>query len=238
MTTHSPASRNQSDNGTVAGMLRLVLGKFLQHVDDMLPAQVIAYDAAKNLAQVQPLISMVTTDNMLVSRAQVASVPVFQVSGGGFVLNFPISTGDLGWLKANDRDISLFKQTGGKCAPNTQRKHSFEDAIFIPQAARSLITVAAEDIGNAVLQSYDGTVRLALWAGMLKITAPHMGIGDTPGFAPNANAVLDLQSTTKSFMPPRMTQAQRDAIPSPTEGMMVWNLTTHALSTYNGSTWS
>lgn len=235
---YSPASRNQSDNGTLAGMLRLVLGKFLQHVDDMLPARVIAYDAASNVAQVQPLIQMVTTDGRVVNRAQVASVPVFQISGGGFILNFPIFSGDLGWIKANDRDISLFKQTGASSAPNTQRKHSFEDATFFPQAARSLITIAAEDAGAAVLQSYDGAVRVALHADHLKVTAPQTGVGDTPGYALDPNAVLDVQSTTRAFKPPRMTQAQRDAIPDPTEGMVVWNLTTHALSSYNGSTWS
>jgi hypothetical protein len=73
---------------------------------------------------------------------------------------------------------------------------------------------------------------------MFKFTAPNVGIGDTPGYTPNPNCVLDVQSTTKAFRPPRMTQTQRDAIPSPNEGMMVWNLSNHSLSTYNGSAWS
>ena len=64
--------------------------------------------------------------------AQVASVPVFQISMGGFAINFPCNPGDLGWLKANDRDISMFKQTGQQAQPNTQRKHSFEDANLHP----------------------------------------------------------------------------------------------------------
>lgn len=36
---------------------------------------------------------------------------------------------------------------------------------------------------------------------------------------------------------PKMTTTQRDAIPSPTEGMMIYNLTTHVLNFYNGSAW-
>lgn len=50
---------------------------------------------------------------------------------------------------------------------------------------------------------------------------------------PNANAILDLTSTTKAFMPPRMTTAQRDAIPAPTDGMIIWNTTTGQLEDYN-----
>ena len=200
----------------------------------MLPAQVIAYDAATNVAQVQPLISVVTTDNQLVQRAQVASVPVLQASGGGFLLRFPVNSGDLGWIKANDRDISLFKQTGEMSPPNTQRKHSFEDAIFIPQSLWSLITIASEDATNAVFQNYAGTVKIALWSNLIKILAPKgVGIGGTP----NQHAILDLQSTTQAFIFPRMTTAQRDAIPTPVEGMTIWNVDTHGLNSYNGSSW-
>jgi hypothetical protein len=62
-----------------------------------------------------------------------------------------------------------------------------------------------------------------------------MNIGGT---APNANAILDVQSTTKAFMPPRMTTVQRDAISSPTEGMLIYNTTDHRLEDYNGSSWA
>lgn len=234
---YSPASRNQSDNGTLAGLLRLVLGKHLQGVDDMLPAKVIAYSAAKNRAQVQPLIHVVTTGNTLVERAQVASVPVAQFGAGGFVIRFPVRTGDTGWIKANDRDISLFKQSYQASSPNTQRKHSFEDALFIPDTLLNGITIAPEDAANAVLQNAAGTVRLALWPGQMKVTTPNMGIGDTAGYTPNAHAILDVQSTTRAFIPPRMTQAQRDAIPSPVEGMTIYNLDTHGLNTYTDTGW-
>lgn len=55
---------------------------------------------------------------------------------------------------------------------------------------------------------------------------------------PNASAVLDLTSTTKAFLPPRMTTAQRDLIASPIEGMLVFNLTTHVLNYYTGAAWA
>lgn len=54
---------------------------------------------------------------------------------------------------------------------------------------------------------------------------------------PNANAVLDVTSTTKAFMPPRMTTTQKGAIASPAEGMTVYDVTLHKLSVYTGSVW-
>lgn len=57
----------------------------------------------------------------------------------------------------------------------------------------------------------------------------NVGIGTA---SPNANAILDLTSTTKPFMPPRMTTTQRDAVASPTAGMVVYNSTTNKLNVY------
>jgi hypothetical protein len=235
MTTNSPPSANPADLYSLRGVLKLTLTKFLQKTDDMLPAKVVAYNAQTNTAQVQPMIVVVTTDGQQVPRAQVASVPVMQISGGGFMMRFPVKSGDLGWIKANDRDISMFKQTWAQSQPNTQRKHSFMDAIFIPQAAWNLIAVATEDANNSVWQNYAGTVKIALWNTMIKILAPAgVGIGGTPA----ACALLDLHSTTQGFGLPQMTTAQKNAIVSPRAGLQVWDTTEIAVSTFNGSAWS
>jgi hypothetical protein len=97
-----------------------------------------------------------------------------------------------------------------------------------------LITLAAEDTGNAVFQNYAGTVRIALWNDLIKILAPKgVGIGGTP----DPNLALDVQSVTQAFAPPRMTTAQRNAIPGPQEGFTIYNLTTHGLETYTNTGW-
>lgn len=62
----------------------------------------------------------------------------------------------------------------------------------------------------------------------------NVGIGTA---SPNVNAILDVTSTTKAFMPPRMTTTQRDAVSSPTAGMVVYNSTTNVLNFHNGSGW-
>lgn len=230
----SPPSMNTADLADIVGIIRLIKTKFLQGIDGMLPARVISYDRDTNLAQVQPLIVMVTTDNIRVQRGQIAAVQALQMGGGGFVLSFPIAAGDLGWIKANDRDISLFKQFYAASPPNTQRKHSFEDALFIPDTMLQGVTIADEDVDNLVLQNLDGTVKIALWGDFLKIIAPRVGIGGTP----DDNAILDVQSTTQAFRPPTMSTGQKNAIPSPKIGFTVYDTGKPGLSSYDGGSWS
>jgi hypothetical protein len=51
------------------------------------------------------------------------------------------------------------------------------------------------------------------------------------------SAILQTDSTTLGFLPPRMTTAQRDAISSPAAGLMVYNTSTNKLNFYNGTAW-
>ena len=61
------------------------------------------------------------------------------------------------------------------------------------------------------------------------------GIGTT---TPNASAKLDVSSTNKGFLPPRMTYTQRTAISSPAEGLMVYQTDgTSGLYYYGSSGW-
>jgi hypothetical protein len=59
-----------------------------------------------------------------------------------------------------------------------------------------------------------------------------VGIG-TP--TPDNSAVLDLASTTKGLLPPRMTQTDRDAIALPAKGLIIYNTTTKSLDINNGT---
>lgn len=53
----------------------------------------------------------------------------------------------------------------------------------------------------------------------------------------NAVALFQMDSTTKGFLPPRMTTTQRDAISSPPAGLVIYNSTTNKINFYNGSAW-
>lgn len=61
-----------------------------------------------------------------------------------------------------------------------------------------------------------------------------VGIGTN---SPASTSILDISSTTRGFLPPRMTTTQRDAISSPAEGLTIYNLTDHKTQTWDGTTW-
>lgn len=69
-------------------------------------------------------------------------------------------------------------------------------------------------------------------------TNAQVGIG-TP--TPNTSAQLDVNSTSKGFLPPRMTAAQRDAIISPAAGLTIWCNdcgVVGEIQVYNGFKWT
>jgi hypothetical protein len=51
-----------------------------------------------------------------------------------------------------------------------------------------------------------------------------------------ASSILDVQSTTGAFIPPRMTTTQRNAL-TPTNGMMLYNSTLNRLEGYQNGSW-
>lgn len=64
----------------------------------------------------------------------------------------------------------------------------------------------------------------------------NVGIGTT---SPNASAILDINSTTKGMLAPRMTKAQRDAIVTPATGLLIFQTNaTPGLYIYSGTVWA
>ncbi len=54
---------------------------------------------------------------------------------------------------------------------------------------------------------------------------------------PDASALLELNSTTHGFLPPRLSTGERDAISSPAEGLIIYNTTEKCINYYNGTIW-
>lgn len=64
---------------------------------------------------------------------------------------------------------------------------------------------------------------------LLNFLNAQVGIGTA---SPNSNAVLDLTSTSKGLLVPRMTTDQRNAIVSPVEGLMIFNSSSGSLEIF------
>ena len=84
---------------------------------------------------------------------------------------------------------------------------------------------------------------LAPLASLLLAVAPYIALAQTGGVGigtttPAASAALDITSTSKGLLLPRLSPAQRDAIASPATGLTIYNTTTNRLNTWNGTSWT
>ena len=76
---------------------------------------------------------------------------------------------------------------------------------------------------------FQGNVKVQDTLGVLGI----MGIGGSF----DASAILDITSTTKGLLYPRMTTTQRDNIGSPANGLSIYNTTNNDPNFFNGTAW-
>ena len=84
----------------------------------------------------------------------------------------------------------------------------------------------------AAIQFGHGTVGSSIL--MILASDGKLGLGTT---SPNASSLLDVSSTTKGVLLPRMTTTQVNAISSPANGLTVYNTTLNTLCFYNGTSW-
>lgn len=164
-----------ANNDSLAGTLNTVLSRMIQDVDGLLPAKIISYDRTTNRARVQILIAKVTTNNEVISRPVIASVPVLLMGGGDFMISYPLKENDLGWVLANDRDISLFLENYEEAPPNTYRVKNFSDAIFIPDVMTDY-SIDSEDSDKLVIQSKDGSTKITIGNNDINIVASTVNV--------------------------------------------------------------
>ena len=94
--------------------------------------------------------------------------------------------------------------------------------------------------GGGILQLYGASGNVQTSIGGANDADAYFNSGGSlivGGDTPNASAILQADSTTQGFLPPRMTTTQRDAISSPAAGLVIYNTTTNVLNFHNGSAW-
>ncbi len=82
-----------------------------------------------------------------------------------------------------------------------------------------------------------GSVTLSLPQNIDTAAAVQFATGYFGGTSKSASAALQADSTTQGFLPPRMTEAQRDLIGTPATGLVIFNTDSNQLNVYNGSAW-
>jgi hypothetical protein len=118
--------------------------------------------------------------------------------------------------------------------------------LTVTAAATSIAGIRITNQGSAATWFFENTRSAA--AGTLEITNNIGGLGTALTLSPNrtvgcgvlnpnASAQLDVTSTTRGLLPPRMTTAQKIAITSPAEGLEVYDLTLKKKCLYTGTAW-
>lgn len=66
------------------------------------------------------------------------------------------------------------------------------------------------------------------------VVSAQIGLGTT---TPDHSALLELNSNSKGFLPPRMTLSERNLIVTPANGLLIYNMETAAFNFYDGTGW-
>lgn len=189
---NNPSGGLLSDS-SLDDVLSLVGRKLLMEKDDMLPARIISWNPDTNRAQIEIMYQTTMTSGEMHQMSAPAEVPVQFPGGGGFILVFPLKEGSLGWIKAADRDMSLFLQSYDVQPGNTPRIHCFEDGVFIPDVMHAFkmsngdgISIQTTDGANAVTVT-DSSVVMKVGAATLTLTGGKL-VSSVPFEAPNVKA--------------------------------------------------
>jgi uncharacterized protein (TIGR02145 family) len=70
-----------------------------------------------------------------------------------------------------------------------------------------------------------------------RVTVAQVAV-NTDGSQPDNAAILDVKSTTKGLLPPRMSTTQMNAILSPPAGLLVYNTTVNMICWFDGVLWN
>ena len=110
------------------------------------------------------------------------------------------------------------------------------DGAFSQTLVNDINTIyfAFTDISSRLMITNSNPSNWSAKISLRQVGVGGVGIGTTE---PDENAILDLTSTTKAFLPPRMTTVQKNAIVNPMEGMEVYDITLHKKCVYGAAGW-
>lgn len=159
---------NDVRNDTLTGLLSELTESIMRKSEHQLPCVVTKVSANRQRVSVRPLIRIVTQEGETLRRDIIDGVPVYQAGAGDLLLSFPVAVGNIGWIAASDRDISLFKQSYAESDPGSRRMHSFSDSVFVPDVMTNF-TIAGEDATAMVIQNRNGSVKIAVDQNQIRI---------------------------------------------------------------------
>ena len=100
-------------------------------------------------------------------------------------------------------------------------------ANFLTTEVDGDITNEIQDLSNVLAQGTDAGTKNIVNTGVI-------GVGTS---TPDASAALEVNSSTKGFLPPSLSNTERNAISSPAAGLIIFNSDENILQIFDGSIW-
>lgn len=118
---------------TMAEVMRTVIERRLSEMHVCLPAKVVTYDKATQLASVEIQLQKLYEDGTLLSWPIISNVPVKhpRAQGTETFIHMPLQPGDDLVLVFSERSLDNWKTQGGMTDPNDRRKFSITDAFAL-----------------------------------------------------------------------------------------------------------
>ena len=163
------------------------------------------------------------------------------ITTSGTYPNFTITNSDLGSTQNIFKTISLPSGVNPTAGSNTDTLNftSSDSSVTINGTGSNTVDIVVGASVNTNIFNADGTLggnrtvtqdsnTLAFTGGDFTVDGTTLVVDESESAvaigasAPAASAVLEVSSTTKGFLFPRMTETQRDAIGSPATGLLVY----------------
>lgn len=119
-------------NNILEKTINLAIDSKLKDIHTALPAKIISFNKAKQVADIQIVQKRLFTDGTEELYPPLIDVPVQYLRGGGFSITFPLSSGDSGLLVFAERSLDEWLVNGAEKVPEDSRTHSVSDAVFYP----------------------------------------------------------------------------------------------------------
>lgn len=198
--------------------------------------------------------SLQTADDASANGGNIALQPLGGNVGIGTSSNVPanrlvviggVGIGDITYNVAAPADGAIIKGIVGigTVAPAGTKLHVVRGSSTTDQGSASI--KAYNTLTRGVWMGYDTTNGFGM-IGAVTEGASHDplllnplggGVAIGSAVAPDTKAILDLVSTTKGLLLPRMTTTQRDAITSPPAGLTIYNTTTNKMNVRAAAAW-
>ena len=174
--------------------------------------KIVSFDADNQTAQAEMLVQK-SVNGQIIEYPVLVDCPVFVISGGKACITLPVTAGDSCLVLFNDEDMDNWFATGSKQEANTNRHHSFTDALIMVgfrHQANKIANYSATnmqlrmgsimvDIGEDKAEITDGSAKITLTGGNITIEGTNVKVQSSnitlEGSAVAVNGVLTINGT-------------------------------------------